>query len=337
MIFDRVQAEAFEKQHLSEWATKSADSKGRIYPGEIPDDFRTCFQRDRDRIIHSKAFRRLKHKTQVFLSPEGDHYRTRLTHTIEVSQIARSMARALRLNEDLTEAIALAHDLGHTPFGHCGEKALNDIHPGGFDHAKQSIRVVEFLERRPKKELRGLNLSIEVLDGIRNHGGKNVASTPEGQLIKYADRIAYVNHDTDDAIRAGILKEDVFRHLDFLGTTSSQRISTFINDLITTSDKLGEITLSKEKGEALDSMRHFLFSNLYFNPKAKSEEAKAEELLKRLYLYFLDHPKEMGKDFYEDYLLEGNVAVKDFVSGMTDRYAIQVFRELFVPETWSWH
>lgn len=334
MIFDRLAQQSFEKEFLSPRATLSQNSKGRLI-NEEQDDMRTVFQRDRDRIIHSKAFRRLKHKTQVFLSPEGDHYRTRLTHTLEVTQIARTIARALRLNEDLTEAIALAHDLGHTPFGHCGERALNEIHKGGFDHALQSVRVVELLELRPKKEFRGLNLTYEVLDGIRNHSGNRMASTPEAQIIRFADRIAYINHDTDDAIRAGLLPHDVFASLNqVVGETSSERISSMIHDLIQYYERYQEIDMSAPVKDALLTMRKFLFKHLYFDSTAKSQEQKAMSLVKSLYLYFNDNPMEMPVNSYQDYLQVGSEAVKDYVSGMTDRYAIKIFNELYVPKNW---
>lgn len=336
MIVDRLQYEAMEHDRLSARAAFSDASTGRTH-SEAPDKYRTIFQRDRDRIIHSKSFRRLKHKTQVFLSPEGDHYRTRLTHTLEVSQIARSIARALRLNEDLTEAIALAHDLGHTPFGHCGERALNQIHPGGFDHSQQSVRVVEFLERRPNKPFPGLNLSREVLDGIANHSRELRAATLEGQIVKFADRIAYIHHDVDDAIRAGILTNQVLdpRLLAILGKTPSQRLTTMIEDVITQSDEASQIQMSDEVGGAMLELRQFLFDNLYYNPAAKGEEVRAERLVLSLYDFFRNAPDQMSPEFFQDYRDSGLEAVKDYIAGMTDRYAVNRFKELLIPQFWQ--
>lgn len=336
MIYDRIALEQMEHSLLSSRATLSEQSLGRIHK-EDEDKYRTIFQRDRDRIIHSKAFRRLKHKTQVFLSPEGDHYRTRLTHTLEVSQIARSIARALRLNEDLTEAIALGHDLGHTPFGHCGERAINSVHPGGFDHSHQSVRVVEFLERRPAKPFRGLNLSHEVLDGIANHSGSRVAKTLEGQIIKFADRIAYIHHDIDDAERAGILSS---QHLDpellqVLGQTPSQRLATMIEDVILNSGESEVIRMSDTVGTAMLELRRFLFDNLYYNPVAKSEEARAERLVLSLYEFFKNSPDQMSPEFFQDYQMYGLESVKDYIAGMTDRYAVNRFKELLIPQFWQ--
>lgn len=336
MISDRLAIEQMEHDHLSPKAAFADQSIGRVHP-ELDDKYRTIFQRDRDRIIHSKAFRRLKHKTQVFLSPEGDHYRTRLTHTLEVSQIARSIARALRLNEDLTEAIALGHDLGHTPFGHCGERALNQVHPGGFDHSEQSVRVVEFLERRPTKSFYGLNLSQEVLDGIANHSGDRRASTLEGQIIKFADRIAYIHHDIDDAIRAGILTNQVFDPalLEVLGKTPSQRLATMIEDVILNSSDADRIQMSDSVGSAMLELRQFLFENLYYNPAAKSEEVRAERLVLALYDFFKQSPDQMSPEFFSDYQTYGLESVKDYIAGMTDRYAINRFKELLIPQFWQ--
>ena len=336
MIVDRLQYEAMEHDRLSSRAAFSDASAGRTHT-EAPDKYRTIFQRDRDRIIHSKSFRRLKHKTQVFLSPEGDHYRTRLTHTLEVSQIARSIARALRLNEDLTEAIALAHDLGHTPFGHCGERALNQIHPGGFDHSQQSVRVVEFLERRPNKPFPGLNLSREVLDGIANHSRELRAATLEGQIVKFADRIAYIHHDVDDAIRAGILTNQVFdpRLLAILGNTPSARLTTMIEDVITQSNEASQIQMSDAVGGAMLELRQFLFDNLYYNPAAKGEEVRAERLVLALYDFFRNSPDQMSPEFFQDYRENGLESVKDYIAGMTDRYAVNRFKELLIPQFWQ--
>lgn len=336
MIVNRKAFEQMEHTILSPRATFSDQSRGRVI-SEPDDEYRTIFQRDRDRIIHSKAFRRLKHKTQVFLSPEGDHYRTRLTHTLEVSQIARSIARALRLNEDLTEAITLAHDLGHTPFGHCGERALNQVHPGGFDHAMQSVRVVEFLERRPNKSFKGLNLSYEVLDGIAHHSGQAVAATLEGQICKFADRIAYINHDIDDAIRAGILTNEQLDSelLDILGRTSSQRLATMIEDVIISSSDSDRIQMSPRIGQAMLSLREFLFDHLYYNPIAKGEEIRAERLVQLLYEFFRDYPDQMSPEFFSDYQSHGIDSVKDYIAGMTDRYAVNRFKELLIPNFWQ--
>lgn len=336
MIVNRQAYEQLEHTILSPRATFSDQSRGRRHP-EPEDDYRTIFQRDRDRIIHSKAFRRLKHKTQVFLSPEGDHYRTRLTHTLEVSQIGRSIARALRLNEDLTEAITLAHDLGHTPFGHCGERALNRVHPGGFDHSHQSVRVVEYLERRPNKPFPGLNLSYEVLDGIAHHSGEAMAGTLEGQICKYADRIAYINHDIDDAIRAGILTQDQLERdiLDVLGETSSERLATMIEDVIVSSSQADTITMSPAIGQAMMRLRQFLFDHLYYNPAAKGEEIRAERLIQQLYEFFRQSPDQMSPEFFRDYQTHGLEAVKDYIAGMTDRYAVTRFKERLIPQFWQ--
>jgi dGTPase len=331
----RERTEAIEKQILSEHATKAANSAGRLVE-EPHCELRTVFQRDRDRILHSKAFRRLKHKTQVFLSPEGDHYRTRLTHTLEVSQISRTISRALRLNEDLTEAIALGHDLGHTPFGHCGEMELNQIHPGGFDHNLQSLRVVDLLEERSSGS-RGLNLTHEVRNGILSHSGGKKPVTLEGQAVSFSDRIAYINHDIDDAIRGGVLKltdiPDVY--LSRLGKTHSQRINTLIVDLVTTSIGHEVLSFSPEVAETFSALRTFMFNNVYLNLDAKKEEKKAKLVLRTLYDYYREHPEELPNEFYEAYgHSEGIESVKDYVSGMTDRYAVQQFKDLFVPDFW---
>ena len=272
----REKQEELEKQNLSPYASLSVNSEGRdVWEEEC--DVRTVYQRDRDRILHCKSFRRLKHKTQVFLDPEGDHYRTRLTHTLEVSQIARSIARALRLNEDLTEAIALGHDLGHTPFGHAGERALDEVCSQGFAHYKQSIRVVEFLE----KDGKGLNLTKEVRDGILNHRTAGNPSTLEGKVVRISDKIAYINHDIDDAIRAGIFTEDFIpkEYADILGHTTKARLNTMINDIIHQSEDKPDIVMSKEVELAMGNLRKFMFESLYTNPKAKSEEIKARKML----------------------------------------------------------
>ncbi len=324
-----------ERQLLSPYATKTAMSRGRDVPME-PCPMRSEFQRDRDRIIHCQSFRRLMYKTQVFLAPAGDHYRTRLTHTLEVTQIARTMARALRLNEDLTEAAALGHDLGHTPFGHAGENALRECYDPDFAHYVQSLRVVEKLE----KDGRGLNLCWEVRDAIVNHTGSSVAATPEGQLIKFADRIAYINHDIDDAIRAGILRpEDLPRHLtDVLGESNSGRINTMVASVLTASADSATIAMTPEIQAATNELRSFLFENVYYNPVAKAEEQKSRNLVCTLFAHYVKNPdrlpdryrRRIGTDECET--VERGVA--DFISGMTDRYAIETYNELFVPRVW---
>lgn len=327
----REETEAREERELSPLAVLSRKSRGRVRPEpECP--VRTAFQRDRDRIIHSKAFRRLKHKTQVFISPEGDHYRTRLTHTLEVAQIARTVARALRLNEDLTEAIALGHDLGHTPFGHTGEEALNAVFPGGFRHNEQSLRVVDVLEQDG-----GLNLTWEVRDGIAHHTGPVEPATLEGNIVRRADRIAYINHDIDDAIRAGIisaaeLPQDV---LALLGQTHSRRINTMVCDLIAASRAAGRITMSEEVGAATDKLRQFLFAHVYVGSRAKSEDAKARRLIGELYRHFLAHPDELPDEYTR--LAGGDTAraACDYIAGMTDRYARSEFLRCFLPQSWG--
>lgn len=333
----RLTYEAMEHQILSPYAKKSNESKGRRI-SESPCPIRTEFQRDRDRILHSKSFRRLKHKTQVFLSPEGDHYRTRLTHTLEVSQIARTISRALRLNEDLAEAIAMGHDLGHTPFGHCGEEALNAVHPSGFDHNAQSLRVVDFIERK-NNSLFGLNLTEEVREGILHHSGAGVPSTLEGQVVKFCDRIAYLNHDIDDAIRAHVLSMDQLPKsiLKTLGKTHSERINTLILDIIHESANQPKITMSSERQNAFLELRAFMFENVYYNIQAKSEEIRAAHIVKALYAYFLEHPDEMPDDRQRDYHQgEGAEAVKDYVASMSDRYAVNLYKDLFIPQFWNY-
>ena len=324
-----------EKVILSSYATLSVQSKGRKQE-EVPCEIRMCFQRDRDRIIHCKSFRRLKHKTQVFLSPEGDHYRTRLTHTLEVSQIARTIARALMLNEDLTEAIALGHDLGHTPFGHAGERALNHIAKNiEFEHSKQSIRVVERLEKKGK----GLNLCFEVLDGIENHQTKSMPSTLEGKVVRLSDKIAYINHDIDDAIRGKIIcEEDIPKeYKEILGNTTKSRLNTMISDIINHSYDKNDIIMSKHVSDAMVGIRAYMFSNVYTSPVAKGEERKAAELVTMLYQYYFQHLNELPKE-YQDMLEEGEQAeqvVCDYIAGMTDNYAISVFRSIFEPKSWK--
>ncbi len=331
----RENTEAWEWERLSPYAAKADQSKGRQFP-EPDCHIRTAFQRDRDRIVHSKAFRRLKDKTQVFLSPEGDHYRTRLTHTLEVSQISRTIARALRLNEDLTEAIALGHDLGHTPFGHCGEAILDLIHPAGFEHNQQSLRVVDILERRGNHR-RGLNLTEEVRNGILNHRGGEVPATLEGQIVKIADRIAYINHDIDDAVRAGVLSLDELpaAAVRIFGASHSERLNSMILDLIACSQDKDSICMSLEKQEAMKDLREFMFQTVYTNPEAKRDEVKAQQVLKALYEHFSANPEGMPLEYYQDYCQgHGVESIKDFLAGMSDRYAINLYKEIFLPKYW---
>ncbi|MBQ2767899.1 MAG: deoxyguanosinetriphosphate triphosphohydrolase [Clostridia bacterium] len=322
-----------ERQTLSPYAFLTANTRGRANPC-TPCSNRTEFQRDRDRIIHSAAFRRLMHKTQVFLAPAEDHYRTRLTHTLEVTQIARGIARALRLNEDLVEAAALGHDLGHTPFGHAGEQALQICYDPEFRHYKQSLRVVEKLE----KDGRGLNLTWEVRDGIVNHTGGHMASTLEGVIVKFADRIAYINHDIDDACRAGILTLDDIpaELLRVLGRGHSERINTMVTSVICASEDSPVITMTDEVGEATAKLREFLFERVYRNPVAKGEESKAKELLFRLFEYFSKNPTRMPELYVRNLEEEGvGRCVCDYLAGMTDRYAIDLYRELYIPRVWG--
>ena len=322
-----------EEEMLSPYAFRSANTKGRERPTD-PCAYRTDFQRDRDRIIHSKSFRRLMHKTQVFFAPVDEQFRTRMTHTLEVTQIARSIARALRLNEDLTEAIAMGHDLGHTPFGHQGESTMQKCFSPDFTHYKQSLRVVDFLERNGK----GLNLTYEVRDGIVNHTGKHLASTLEGVVVKFADRIAYVNHDLDDAFFAGILsKNDIPKHLSPMFCEAySHRVDVMVNAVIEASHDKNTISMTAEVGEAMMEMRAFLMDHVYHNSPAKKEEKKAEELLTRLYEHFVENPHEMPEFYYENTEREGvERMVCDYISGMTDQYAIATYRRLFIPEVWK--
>lgn len=324
----REHTEEIEDKLLSPLACRSKDTRGRLIPEEAC-SVRTAFQRDRDRIIHSKSFRRLKHKTQVFIIPEGDHYRTRLTHTLEVAQIARTIARALRLNEDLTEAIALGHDLGHTPFGHTGEEALAAVYPG-FKHNEQSLRVVDVLEGGT-----GLNLTFEVRDGILNHTGPQVPVTLEGQVVKTADRIAYINHDIDDAIRGGILTEaDLPRDcLDVLGHCHRERINTMVLDMITTSWNQPELKMSSEVKGAMEKLRGFLFERVYTGSEAKREEAKARHVVQYLFEYFAAHPENLPSEYRLRVADFGRERIAcDYIAGMTDRYAVAQFERLFVPK-----
>ncbi len=328
----REDIECREEEWLSPLAVRSRDSRGRERE-EPSDPLRTCFMRDRDRIIHCKSFRRLKHKTQVFLAPEGDHYRTRLTHTLEVSQISRTIARALHLNEDLTEAIALGHDLGHTPFGHMGEEALRGLTPSTFHHNEQSLRVVEKLEYGGK----GLNLTWEVRDGIVNHTGSSpLPSTLEGRIVRTADRIAYVNHDIDDAIRAGILAEEDLppSTLQVLGRHHSQRINTLVNDMVQESRDAGDILMSREVTAALEELRSFLFDRVYIGSVAKIEEGKAVTMLRSLFAFYMQNPEEMPEEFQSGEE-ELSVKVCDYVAGMTDRFAKSKYDEHFVPREWG--
>ncbi|SDZ20192.1 dGTPase [Proteiniborus ethanoligenes] len=333
----RLKTEEMESITLSKYATLSKNSKGRVRE-EQKCDIRTDFQRDRDRIIHSKAFRRLKHKTQVFLAPEGDHYRTRLTHTLEVAQISRTIARALGLNEDLTEAIALGHDLGHTPFGHTGEKVLDEIHKKGFKHNEQSLKVVDLLQS--SGGTKGLNLTHEVRDGILNHTGDTIPITLEGQIIRYADRIAYINHDIDDSIRGNIITESMLPKecVRVLGLKSRERINTMINDIVINSYEKNHIIMSEEIKYYTDKLRKFMFKNVYLNAKAKSEEEKAQRIVKQLYEYYMENfnqlPKE-HKDFYTDLIYDEEDIICDYIAGMTDRYVINIYKEIFIPKSWD--
>ena len=327
----RIITEQNEKLILSEYATLCVNSKGRARKEEKC-DLRTDFQRDRDRIIHCKAFRRLKHKTQVFLSPELDHYRTRLTHTLEVSQIARTLSRALRLNEDLTEAIALGHDLGHTPFGHAGERALDQLMPFDFTHYDQSVRVCEKLE----KDGKGLNLTYEVLNGIERHTKGAFADTLEGKIVRFADRIAYINHDIDDAIRAGVISgEQIPKEIvDNLGNNKSARISSLVNSVVANS---GADILMDEKTEKYYNMLHeFLFDAVYKNPVAKSEETKVFGIIEGIFNYLIKNPEKMGAEFLKIIENEGEKrAIADYIAGMTDHYAITVYSDIYIPKSWQ--
>ena len=326
----REQQESREHEYMSPYASFSDESRGRDKP-EPQCDMRTIYQRDRDRILHSKSFRRLKHKTQVFLAPEGDHYRTRLTHTLEVAQIARTIARALRLNEDLTEAVALGHDLGHTPFGHAGERALNQVFENGFRHYEQSVRVVEKIEKGGK----GLNLTDEVKNGILCHTRGEEAYTLEGQIIKIADKIAYINHDIDDAERAGVLaEEDIPLSLRMqLGMTKSERINNMVIDVIKNSDD--KIRMSDDCYSGFMDLHEFMFTAVYTNPVCKGEEKKAVNMLLQIYNYFINHVDEMPEEYINIANEDGiERAVCDYIAGMSDTYALKIFNKLFVPMFW---
>lgn len=330
MQYYREVIEQREKDTLSPYAMLSVNTKGRAHPIE-PCPIRTDFTRDRDRIVHCKSFRRLKHKTQVFLSPIGDHYRTRLTHTLEVSQIARTISRGLMLNEDLTEAIAMGHDLGHTPFGHSGENVLNRLVPGGFAHNMQSLRVVEKLENG-----KGLNLTYEVRDGILNHKKDGNPCTLEGRIVSISDRIAYINHDIDDAIRAGVLKNDDLptECIKTLGATHGERINTLILDVLQSSGE-GVVRMSEPIQREFEHLRDFLFANLYHNSTAKAEEGKAEGVIEQLYEHYLKHVYELPEEFTKYIPDDGEARVAaDYIACMTDRYAIRDYQRIFVPQNW---
>ncbi|MBQ9701152.1 MAG: deoxyguanosinetriphosphate triphosphohydrolase [Lachnospiraceae bacterium] len=331
----REKWEQVEKLTLSQYAAHSCDSMGRDRYEEQC-DMRTVYQRDRDRIIHCKAFRRLKHKTQVFLAPAGDHYRTRLTHTLEVAQIARSIARALSLNEDLAEAIALGHDLGHTPFGHAGERALNEVCSLGFAHYKQSVRVVEILE----KDGNGLNLTKEVRDGILNHRTSGSPCTLEGKVVRLSDKIAYINHDIDDAIRGGILTEDDIptEFTDVLGTSTKSRLDGLIRDIVEHSIDKNDIYMSPEIEKAMKGLRAYMFESVYKNPVAKGQETKAESMVKSLYDYYLNNRDKLPQEFtylIEELGEEPERVVCDYISGMSDQYSVMKYKEIFIPKFWA--
>lgn len=327
----REHSEWVERQTLSPRAALASESKGRERE-EVPCEFRTVFQRDRDRVLHCKAFRRLKHKTQVFLSPEGDHYRTRLTHTLEVAQIARTIARALRLNEDLTEAVALAHDLGHTPFGHAGERALNRCVEGGFRHYEQGVRVVEKLENGGK----GLNLTWEVRNGILCHTTGEQAATLEGRIVRLADHVAYINHDIDDALRAGVFAEtDIPTAITaVLGNSRAERFDTLISSVVADSGE--DICMRPDVQVAFDDLHTFMFDRLYYNPVAKNEEKKVDDFIRRLFDWFSQHPDQLPEE-YRVIAEEETVAraVCDYIAGMTDNFALETYTNLFIPQGWS--
>ncbi len=331
----REELERLEHRRLNPLAAFSDRSTGRPRPEpEREEDVRTCYQRDTDRIVHSKAFRRLMHKTQVFLNPEGDHYRTRMTHTLEVTRIAKTVTRALGLNEDLAEAIAMGHDLGHTPFGHAGEAALTECWGRPFRHNEQSLRVVDILE----KDGQGLNLCNEVREGIVGHTGPVIPKTLEGQIVRRADQIAYVNHDIDDAIRAGILTaEDIPRDIAaILGENQRDRINTLVCDTIFTSREAGSICMTPQIQKALADLRSFMFARVYHNPVAKGEESKAKDMLQMLFRFYVDHPEQLPADFQPQLSFDGlGRTVCDYIAGMTDNYAIEKFNEIFVPSGWN--
>ncbi len=329
----REMMEQEERERLSPHAQLAAETKGRLYPQE-DNDVRTCYQRDADRILHSKSFRRLMHKTQVFLSPEGDHYRTRMTHTLEVSRIARTICRGLRLNQDLAEAAAYGHDLGHTPFGHAGEAALSDVTGKPFRHNEQSLRVVDKLER----DGAGLNLTYEVRMGILGHTGPFIPETWEGQIVRVSDRIAYINHDIDDAMRAGILTEaDIPREIaDVLGHSHSERINTLVTDMIDNTVATGRLGMQPEIERSMDALRTFMFERVYTNPVAKGEESKAKDIIRMLYEYYSKNPDRLPADFIPQLDFDGmDRIVCDYIAGMTDKYAIYKYSEIFIPTAWQ--
>ena len=333
MMTIREELEQREHMMLSPWASRADETRGRLRPAE-ENEVRTCYQRDVDRIVYCKSFRRLKHKTQVFLQPEGDHYRTRLTHTLEVMRISRTIARALRLNEDLTEAIAFGHDLGHTPFGHAGEKALSDVTGKPFRHNEQSLRVVDILEKNGE----GLNLTYETRMGIVCHTGDQLPDTLEGQIIRLADRIAYINHDIDDACRAGILsnRDIPVEITDVLGETHSQRINTLVMDIISHSQGLDHLERDPGVAEAMEKLRDFMFERVYRNPVAKGEESKARDIIGILYDYYMKHHGKLPTDFQPQLSFDGiERTVVDYIAGMTDKYAVYKFSEIFIPTAWQ--
>ena len=328
----RIMTEDFEKQTLSPYATLSVNTKGREQP-EDKCELRTDFQRDRDRIIHCKAFRRLKHKTQVFLSPESDHFRTRLTHTLEVSQIARTIARALRFNEDLTEAIALGHDLGHTPFGHAGERALDSLYPDGFTHFDQSVRVCRVIERAG----RGLNLTQEVIDGIKHHTRGDWANTPEGKIVRYSDRIAYINHDIDDAVSAGVIhEEDIPLEIrQVLGFSKSQRIDTLVKSVVNNT-VMADVKMDETTAEAYESLHKFLFETVYRNPIVKAEETKVDGIVSGIYEYLIKNPDKLDNEYNDIREREGiHRAAADYIAGMTDHFAVMTYSNIYIPKEWK--
>ena len=329
----REYLEQAEYTTLASNAQKAAETKGRAYADEESES-RTCYQRDTDKIVHSKAFRRLMHKTQVFLRPEGDHYRTRMTHTLEVSRIARTIARALHLNEDLTEAIALGHDLGHTPFGHAGEVALTEVRGIPFRHNEQSLRVVDKLEKNGS----GLNLTYETRMGILGHTGERIPETLEGQIVRVSDRIAYINHDLDDALRAGIIDDrQIPREISYvLGETHKERINTLVMDMICHTAETGTLGMRPEVTAAMDGLRQFLFQNVYRNPVAKGEESKARGIIQALYEYYNKNPDRLPADFIPQLDFDGmSRVVCDYIAGMTDKFAVDKYEEIFIPSAWA--
>ncbi len=331
----REQLELREIEYLSPYATLSKESKGRERE-EIECDVRPVFQRDRDRILHCKSFRRLKQKTQVFLLPYGDHYRTRLTHTLEVSQNARTIAKALRLNEDLVEAIALGHDLGHTPFGHAGERALDALNPYGFKHTEQSVRMVQVIE----KQWKGLNLTWEVVDGIRNHQSSGKPATLEARIVQLSDKFAYINHDIDDAIRGGILREEEIpkEYTEVLGNSLKMRLNTLVHDVVMNSMDKPYVNMSPEVEKAFQGLRKFMFENVYQNPVAKSEEVKAVKMITNLYEYYTEHMEALPEEYLRMMDIKNigkEQIICDYIAGMTDTYAVKKFQEYFIPESWK--